>query len=75
MYNFKGIILGAEVVVVVAAVDLVAAAVVSVTLEEVTTEAMLGDMAVDQVVMETIWDLETLEEAAEVMAVSFNKYI
>lgn len=68
MYNFKGIIPGAEVVV-AAAVDLVV--VVSEILEEVTTEAMLEDMAADQVVMEITWDLETLEEAAEVMAVSF----
>jgi len=60
------------VAVVVAEVDLaVAVAVDLIILAEETMEAMLVDMAADQVVMETILGLETLAVvAAEVMVVS-----
>lgn len=55
--------------VVVAAADMAAAAVDLVMLEEIT-EAMPEVMVVDLEVMETMLDLETLAEAAEVMVVN-----
>jgi len=58
-------------VVVVAEVEVVLAAAVDlIILAEVTTEVMLADMEVDQVVMETTLGLETLAVVAEVMVVS-----
>lgn len=73
MYNFEGIIPGAVVPVVVAAAEVVLAVAVDliIAVEEIMAE-ILVDMVVDQVVMETMLDLETL--AVEVMVVS-NIYV
>lgn len=54
----------------VAAVEVLEAAVDSVTMAEETMVAMLEDMEEDRVVMETMLHLETLAVVVEVMAVS-----